>query len=318
MSFSIQPTLLADYAILEAAQGTRLVERGGIYWRQVRPLFYRPLLEVEALDPASVVPPCSKFGAYQHVVTGSSQQNSQRHFLICDELRGYSLAGVSHNRRRLIRNAARIFQVRPVLAAQELKDHGHNVYLSFYERTGYAFRADRTQKASFDAWADTLFCCPGVFVLGAYNGTSLAAVSVSFWVQKTLIYATLFAESEAQRNGVCEIMLHELRMAAAQNAGITQILIRAYQGGNNRDQYYLLRGCKLVSKPARLHINSAINALLRGFAPGTYAKMKGDFPSRGISVVASNIDPGGSTKVLPALAKVGATPGSKSQKQVIF
>jgi hypothetical protein len=291
MNITIQRTLLSDYARLQAAQGEELVERNGIYWRRVRQLFYRPLLEFEALDPASVAPPCSRLGAYQYVVPTSGRENSHMHFIVCDELQGYSLGGVSHNRRRLIKNAAKLFEVRPLLAAGELKDHGHHAYLSFYERTAYSFKADRAQKANFDEWADTLFSCPGAFVLGAYSGVDLSAVSVSFWVNETLIYATLFADSEAQRKGVCELMLHELRMAAAQNAGISQILIRPYQGGNSRDQYYLLRGCKLVSKPAQLHINPVAALVLRRFAPGAYGKLRGDLQSKEMLAAASSRGP---------------------------
>jgi hypothetical protein len=315
MSMTIQPTPLADYARLQAAQGTKLIEKSGIIWRRIRPMLYRPLLEFEALDSAVVEPPCSRFGAYQHVVAGSGQGNSHMNCLICDELRSYSLEGVSHNRRRLIKNAAKFFQVRPVVTARELRDKGHQVYLSFYERTGYSFKADRAHKASFDAWSETLFSCPGAFVLGAYSGTSLAAVSVSFWVRETLIYATLFAESEAQRRGVCEIMLHELRLAAARAAGISQILIRAYQGGNSRDQYYLLRGCKLVSKPARLRINPVAALLLRGFAPGAYDKLRGEISSHEISAAITNHSDGGSAQGLFGLVKAAATLGSESQKR---
>jgi hypothetical protein len=180
MSFPIQPTVLADYARLQVAQGAKLIEKSGIIWRQVRPMLYRPLLEFEALDSAVVEPPCSRLGAYQHVVAGSGQGNSRMNCLVCEELRSYSLVGVSHNRRRLIKNAAKFFQVRPVVTAQELRDQGHEVYLSFYERTAYSFKADRTQKPNFDAWVETLFSCPGAFVLGAYCGTSLAAVSGFF------------------------------------------------------------------------------------------------------------------------------------------
>ena len=148
---------------------------------------------------------------------------------------------------------------------------------------------------------------PGDFVLGAYSGMILAAVSVSFWVNGTLIYATLFAESEAQGKGVCELMLHELRMAAAQNTGISQILIRTYQGGNSRDQYYLLRGCKLVSKPAHLHINPVAEFLLRRFAPGAYAKLRGDLRSEEIPVAAPSIEPTLPPQELREAAKASAT-----------
>ena len=45
----IQPMSMAEYAALEARFGTKVVEQDGLYWRQVKPFFYRPLFAVGAL-----------------------------------------------------------------------------------------------------------------------------------------------------------------------------------------------------------------------------------------------------------------------------
>ncbi len=282
MTFPIKQMAIVDYARLQALQGARIVEKGGVFWRQVRPLFFRPMVLPQELDPAHVVPPCSWPGAYQFAVAGNQVGNSTMSFLFYDELRDYTLENLSHNRRRLIKNAAKLFEVRPLSDLETLTAQGHSVYVSFFERTHYRFRSDRTQKQEFDRWAQTIFAFPSSFVLGAYDSKRLVGVSVSFWVHDTLLYATLFAESEAQRKGVGELMLHVLRTTVAQEHGIARILVRPYQGGTSHDQYYLMRGCKLVRKPALLRINPAVAMLLRSLAPAQYAKLRGTFSENGI------------------------------------
>ena len=275
MEFCIQPIATDEYARIQAAQGTRLIRNDGVYWQRVRPLFYRPLLPFQELPSLVVQRPTHWPAAFQYATGVPARANSHLSFLTARDLQRYSLSAISHNRRRLIKAAARRFTVRQITVADDLKAQGHGVYLSFYERTAYSFRADRTQKAVFDAWVDTLFCGPEVFVLGAYDAGNLVAVSVSFLLARTLVYATLFAESEALRQGVGEVMLHTLRLAAAQTPGIARIIIRAYQGGDSRDQYYLQRGCELVRQPARLEINPLLGWLLARFAPEKYARLRG-------------------------------------------
>ena len=86
--------------------------------------------------------------------------------------------------------------------------------------------------------------------------------------------------------------------------------------GTVLDQYYLLRGCKLVSKPARLHINEVAALLLRGIAPGAYEKLRGELASRETSVAVANPSYGGSAQGLSRLVKAAATLGSESHKRL--
>lgn len=63
-------------------------------------------------------------------------------------------------------------------------------------------------------------------------------------------------------------MFYELRKLAANTPGIREVLVRSYRGGSSLDQYYLLRGCQLVSRPARLVIPRMVHALFRWSIPG--------------------------------------------------
>jgi hypothetical protein len=266
-----------EYAALEQRQGAKLCQVNGIWWRRVRPFFYRPMLTYQAYEAATLTHPCRWPGGCQYAVKDAHKANSTLSFLILENLQDYRLDQLGHNRRRLIKNATKGFQVRQITDVAGLQAQGYPAYLSFYERTGYGYKKDRTRKSGFDQWAATVLGNPKAIVLGGYGEDSLKAVSVSYWVGKTLLYATFFSDSAALRKNLGDLMFHELRRRVAQQAGIKQVLVRSYQGGSHHDQYYLIRGCKLVSMPAILHVNAGVMLALRIFAPLHYARLRGQW-----------------------------------------
>jgi hypothetical protein len=263
----------AEYAQLASAFGAKIVCQGGVYWRRVRPFFYRTLLAADVPDEQHLEPPCRWLVGFQHLVRNPVTANSTMNFLVFDELRGYSLEALGHNRRRLIKNAAKSFQVRLIQDFQQLKDQGYPAYLAFFQRTRYSYKSDRVNRLKFDQWADTLQRFPKAILLGAFGSAGLTGVSVSYWVRDTLWYATLFNDSASLKQGVCELMLHELRRMVAQQPGISRIVARKYHGGNSLDRYYLLRGCKLVRLPARVWMSPGTLFLLKWLLPKSYAAL---------------------------------------------
>src|SRR6476620_3635557 len=89
-----------EYAALETALGANLVRTGGVWWRQVRPFFYRPLLPFCELSPDGCdLPFWSLVGGFQHIVPQESHSNSRVGLLMFEEPRSYSLEGLSQNSR---------------------------------------------------------------------------------------------------------------------------------------------------------------------------------------------------------------------------
>ena len=181
---------------------------------------------------------------------------------------------MSHNRRRLIKSAAKKMEVRPIRDLPELQTQGYAAYRAFYHRTRYNYLASRRREADFRQWAAAQLQDPRATVLGAYKGGKLEAVSVAFWVRDTLVYASHFSGVEALREGASELLFHALREAVAGTPGIAQILVRRYQGGNGMDQYYLMRGAKLIHKPARLQLNPLVRLGLWICRPRQYALLR--------------------------------------------
>ena len=276
MDIPIQPMSLSEYAELQTKFGVTVIYRDGHYWRRIRPFFYRPLLPVEAFPDATLTSPVTWPSGFQYVVANTQLANSTMNFIMLDDLQSYSLDSLNHKRRHMIKGAAHQFEVRPLRDPQELKDHGHKVYLSFYERTKYNYKSDRRSKVVFDQWVDALFSNPKSIVMGGYGSSGLSAIATSYWINHTLVWSTLMCETGSLKKKLGDLLFHEFRLVAAQESRCKEIFVRSYQGGNSLDHYYLLRGCHLVRKPARLELPSTVQTLIRWMMPRKYALLNGD------------------------------------------
>ena len=267
---------LDRYADFQRRTGHKVRRVNDIWWRQVRPFFWRPLMPFYEYASSSVQPPTfGVLGGIQHVVPKGEPANSSISFLMFEDASRYHLDLLDYNRKRQVRLASKHFQIRPMRSPEELASMGHNVYLSFYERTRYAFLADRCSPAKFQEWCEILFCSPDPLVWGAFRGEVLCAVSVSHIVEDSWHYATFFSDSTAMKQHVSDLMLHSVRQMAADLGGLKQVFAGLYHGGQGTDEFYLLRGARLLNRPARLWLNPVAEILLRCFRPVQYAQLFG-------------------------------------------
>ena len=268
---------VAEYAAYERAMGARVLEAGGVWWRQVRPFFYRPLIPFQVLDPELVHPPrAARWGGFQHVVGESARANSRIMLLLFRHANEYRLESLEKKRRWEVRTALKNFQVRRLLEPEPLACEGHAVYLEFRRRTGYLYRADREDPERFAAWAATVVQTPKVLVWGAFEAGVLQAVAVGVPVEGTLFYSTFIARERALKHHVASLMLHTVRAHAA-TCGWTQVYAGLRKQGRevSVDEFYLQRGCETVSLPARYRLNPLIESGLRLLMPRYMGKITG-------------------------------------------
>jgi hypothetical protein len=269
------PSMSVDeYAGLEAALGATLVKAGDVWWRKVRPFFYRPLLlhRELALDHLSYPRP-SWPGGVQYAVPAGVPANSRIQLLQFDNPRDYSLESLNPTSRRHLRRAMKSFAVRPIPDIEEFIVSGHGVYLSFFRRTRYGYRSDRTDPDTFAQWARVLYRFPKAQVRGAYRGAELVSVSVSYLVEEVAFTATFFSKSEALAEHVSELMLHEIRERAAASGSVELILAAAAGMERGLDEFYLRRGARLAHRPAHLEMNPLALFLLKYFKSDAYSKL---------------------------------------------
>jgi hypothetical protein len=273
MSVQIQQMTVDEFAELRIALGDRVKKFGTVYWVR-RGLFFRPLLPYEACPVGESDLPSTQIGGFQCVVSAPSEANSVMKFLMLDEVSDYALDKLKHDRRLLIKNAAKQFAIRLVQDRNQFKTQGFQVYCSFYERTRYRYKRERVRRRNYEHWADSVLRSRKTLILGGYDQSEeLRAISLSYWVADTLSYVSFFADTVALQNGVGELMFHRLRDLASKTPGIRQIFVRRYQGGNGMDKYYLLRGAKLVTKPCKLQLDPISKWILKSCFPAKYAQL---------------------------------------------
>jgi hypothetical protein len=278
VTFTWDQMTVDEYADFERAQGEQICRASGIYWRRVRPLFYRPLLPFREYGEVVKRPTlASGLGGCQWAVPTHSKStaNSFLNVLLFQQTASYSLSTLDATRRRQARRALEQFAFRPIRDREQFEREAYPVYVSFYRRTAYGFRVERRRPRGFRRWAELLFSFPKVVVLGAYRRGKLGAVSVSEQVEDTLIFSTFFCDDASLSLHVSGGMLHSVREAAATCPHIRQIFAGAYRGGNGVDRFYLLRGCAVAMRPAYLRVNALAEIVLRHFLSGQYRQLLG-------------------------------------------
>lgn len=269
---------LAEYAAYERDMGARVAESGGVFWRRVRPLFYRPLFLLEPLDAGGVTPPAeARWGGWQFVVGDPARANGSIDVLLFRNASAYSLDRLEKKRRWEVRTAQRHFTVRRIESPRELTE-AHPAYVDFQRRTRYGYRSDRVDARRFAEWAQAVFRHPKVRVLGAWEGGTLRAVSVLQRVGTTLLYSTFFASSGALHRHVASLMLHEVRRLAAESGCVDQVFAGLRKAGREAsvDEFYLQRGCEIVRLPACLRVHPLTGWCLRMIRPGLWRRLSGE------------------------------------------
>src|SRR6516162_470005 len=101
MNLQLQPMPQHEFAALARDFGATVVGRNGIFWRRVRPLFYRPLLPVQEFPEMQTVRPFKWPCGYQYALTVEGRANSMMNFIMLGGLGEYSLANLGRRRQQL-------------------------------------------------------------------------------------------------------------------------------------------------------------------------------------------------------------------------
>src|ERR1700694_831893 len=94
----LQQMSMDNFAAFERLLGQRIIRVNNIYWSQVRPCFFRPLMLTEEYRSDMISAPRSAtFGGFQYAVPREEKANSRLFILLFDS-EGYCLDSVDYNR----------------------------------------------------------------------------------------------------------------------------------------------------------------------------------------------------------------------------
>ena len=271
-----QRMTIDELAAFEKAVGTKVVNVNGVWWRETKPFFFRPLNIMEELQPNNRhYPKKSILGGVQHRVQTGEPSNSVLNYFVFGDLNSYSIDNFNTKKRWEIRKGINNFSIRPVTDFEEYLNAGYEVYLSFYNRTKYKYKKDRIQKNRFGEWAEILFKFPKILLLGAYQKEKLAAVSISYSINDSIHYTTFFPKTEALPLNVSDAMLHYMRERAKDCENAKYIVWGMATGNKNIDRHKLYRGCELVPFSAYFQLNPLVLQYMKIFRVKDYQRLLG-------------------------------------------
>jgi hypothetical protein len=269
-----KPMTMDEFAAFQQADGMKVVKVDDAWWAEIRPFFFRPLLPLTVIDPmCQSYPVKARLGGVLHAALPGSPANSQMHFFVYDDLDNYSLETLSKKRRKLAVQGMDTFVLKEFSDLDAFVTAAYPVYLCFFRRTKYRYRSDRVEKEGFVKWATVLFEHPKIVKVGAFHGDQLCAVEISYQVEDVIIGDTLFSNEFGKRQNVTDFVLHRLREAAV-GSGARYFYLGLPTGVASLDQSKLIRGCKVLTRPAYLRINPVALSLAKLLMKPSYRKLQ--------------------------------------------
>jgi hypothetical protein len=264
------------YAALERATAVKVVKKGNIWWHQIRPFLYRPLLPFKKYDLKTAREGFSKISAFQHCVEDGQPHNSCLNPVVFDELHSYDLKNMPGNVQRHVKKALRNrVTVSRIVDEREFSEKAYPVYLSFYERTKYGFDPSRRRKNGFSRWAHAVFKFHEAVVLGAFAGQELVGFEISCLIENTLILKTIVHSQRALRLGCPDLLLHHYRISALEQPDIHAIYDSMLAGNPGINEFKIVRGAKVLALPAFLNIHPIVLWWLKNTTESIYSRLHG-------------------------------------------
>jgi len=271
-----KPMSIDEYADYESGNGATLVKVDDVWWRAVRPFFYRPLFPFQRLAPGTVKPPSpSRLLGYQHPVPEGEPSNSFLNAVVFEDIHGYSLDTLKKDKRYNIKKALKHLSVKRIEDYREFVEGGYSVYLAFFDRTRYKWKSDRIHRQAYVKWATNVFRFPQIVTHGVYRDGTLSAVNISYRVEDVIFDAAFFSTTEALRMGSSELTWHVIREQAAAVRDARCIYEGPLLGNKGLDESKLFRGCTIRCQPAFLSMNPLVLFLLKRAGKTAYEKLAG-------------------------------------------
>lgn len=266
-----------EYAAYQKGSGATIIRVDNIWWRAVRPFFYRPLFPFHKVSDHSIRPPASSIMCgYQYPVADEKRANSYLNFIIFDDIHSYSIESLKHKQRNEIKRAMKSLTIEKVDHPDAFVKGAYEPYIDFYKRTRYKWKSDRLGYRSFVEWSQHLFENRKILVHGVLaKNQGIVAVNVSYLIEDIIMDATFFSTTAALKMGSSELVWHTIRKCAAETKEARYICEGAVTGNKGVDEAKIRRGCSVLVQPAYFHVNRAFHLLLRSVGGKAYSKVLG-------------------------------------------
>jgi hypothetical protein len=247
-----EPMNIERFASFERCNGASIIQTGSIWWKRVRPFFYRPLFPFERFDDQSIgrLP---KWTVFQYSVPEYHSNFSYFNFVIFEPSNNYDPSILPNNARRNLKKAMlNGLTARPVLIDESFINQAFPVYQSFVKRTGYSYEKKRLDRTYFNQWMHAVSEYPEAMVLGIFDSNDkLVSFEISCLVNGVLFLKTMINSERAVELHAPDLGLHYCREQVKTRKDV-RFLFDSYWAIKSGVNYFkLMRGASVMTLPTR-------------------------------------------------------------------
>ena len=202
-----------------ASGGDKVHYHHGVWWKQLNRFFCMPCSTYREIHPHESWPnPSYARAGYMHLCPEDVESNATYPAIVNDDVKNYSVKRLASKRKSgMIRAAVAEVKVRPVSADELIRD-GHDVYVSWRQRTRWG--RDRSGDA-FAVWVTRVCSSPKRLVLAAFVGEKMAAFMLPYATGHVVTPSFLASHSDFLAHRPNDVLYHAMLCIARQTPEIT-------------------------------------------------------------------------------------------------
>ena len=274
-----QMMTMDEYAALEKVTDSSIHSRNGVWWRRVRPFYYRSLLPFVPQKETLFLKKGSSLNVYQYPIAFEENADSYFNIVIYFKHDNYRLEDQVKSFRRAVKKAKKAeLETRVITDGAAFAEQAHSVYLDSYKRTGFIFRKKWLDPLEFSNYAHALFKHKKLKVLGIYREKQLLSVELSALVDDVVVLKSAVNSDEALKYNASDLVLDYYWTQSSGRSDI-RYLYDGYWSTPGINRFKLKRGAEAIAVPAKLTAKPWMMSSLRLASSNTYKRLKGMSPS---------------------------------------
>lgn len=249
----------------------------GIWWREVKPLFYQPAVFTMRISPHQAAPkPWYALGGYYYMVPDGAQSNG---VIVVNEVcdpANYGLETLKRKTRYQVRRALAQQKICHIIKLDDLLSDGYKIYLS-WETRNKNVRVKRSNHEVFCRWISRSFHHPYNIILGAYYKGRLISYIIFNAVDGVANLSKTFSDYSFRHLHPSSVLIYAYIKICGQNQQIHKVCNGLRSHKISLEQFKAKFGFCHVTYPAYIYLCPFLRPLVRWLMPTQYRRLMGQY-----------------------------------------
>ncbi|MCK4856569.1 MAG: hypothetical protein KAT58_01230 [candidate division Zixibacteria bacterium] len=256
---------IEEYAEQELGLGRKVLQRNGIWWKELKTHYYIPLNRLRAFDRGESRPDRFRvLVGYEHLVSSPDQANSAYISMETNDKESYSLENFKKKRRYCIRRGLDELEMRKMEDFDEFLIEGYKLILVAYQRFDWpGSHQNILNRARFEKTLRRTFGLKGRYGYGAYYQGCLIGYLTVLEIEETVYVNQLITHTDYLRLYPSEALLYSFTREAFSQEGVERVAFGPECAKESLNRFKEAMGFKRVKYPMYRWVNPLLKPAIR-------------------------------------------------------